>query len=221
MEGSEFEQVKLVKRGTEESQGRRKRVDKKKKHGASRLQKGTDVSEGDMAGGSDRHQVKRKRVKEWSSAWIDEYGKKLALRHAKRALEFYEKSQDDAEFEILEVLNRSNSRLQHPEHPEYKSSNLWSHISFIAKLKKADCNVSPTHFFCEFFRDVDARETTVTYCSTFQPSDDPGFNHVCIFCPRGLKFHPSDGYCVGRPPWRRRSRHNVGYVQPPWVNRKA
>ncbi|KAL6566953.1 hypothetical protein OROMI_015357 [Orobanche minor] len=38
---------------------------KKKKH-ASRLQKGTDVSEGDMAGDSGCHQDKRKRVEEES-----------------------------------------------------------------------------------------------------------------------------------------------------------
>ncbi|KAL6537911.1 hypothetical protein OROHE_012198 [Orobanche hederae] len=254
MEGSESEELKSVKRGTEASQGSCKRVDKKKKkkkHGASRLQigtdadhhqvtveeesvswveggvdasqgssecksfkkkkkkkhasrlqKGTDVSEGDMAGGSGRHQVKRKRVEEESFSWLVEYRKQLALEHAKMALEFYEKSQDDAgEFEILEVLNRSNSRLQHPES---ESGHLWSHISFIAKPRKSDCSVSPKHFFGEFFRDDDSGKIHVTYCSTFQPSDDPGFNHGCIFCPPGQKFHPSDGYCVGRPPWHRR-----------------
>ncbi|KAL6566952.1 hypothetical protein OROMI_015356 [Orobanche minor] len=213
---------------------------KKKKH-ASRLQKGTDVSEGDMAGDSGCHQDKRKRVEEESFSWLQgctdasskgesaggsehrqtkrkrvrhkrlndgtlswlvEYRKKLALEHAKMALEFYETSQDDAgEFEILEVVNRSNSRLQHPES---ESGHLWSHISFIAKPRKADSSVSPKHFFGEFFRDDDSGKIHVTYCSTFQPSDDPGFNHGCIFCPPGQKFHPSDGYCVGRPPWHRR-----------------
>ncbi|KAL6496554.1 hypothetical protein OROGR_029812 [Orobanche gracilis] len=123
-----------------------------------RLQKGTDVSEGDMAGGSGRHQVKRKRVEEEYFSWennLVELRKKVALEDAKMALEFYEKSQDiDAgEFEILEVLNRSNSRLQHPES---ESGHLWSHISFIAKPRKAaDSNVSPKHFFGEFFRDDD------------------------------------------------------------------
>ncbi|WOH09053.1 hypothetical protein DCAR_0728506 [Daucus carota subsp. sativus] len=274
MEGSESEQEKSVKRGSPEV--KRKRVDKKKmKHSASRveggvdpsqgssdcksfnkkkkknkhaarLEKETDVSQGDMAGGSDRHRVKRKRrVKEESFAGLQrftdasskgeigegseqcqvkrmrvkhirgvsclaELDEQMNLTHAKMALEFYEKSQDDAEFEILRVLYSSCSRLQHPDS---ECAHLWFHVSFIAKPRKADWNVSPTHFFGELFRDLDSGGTHVTYCSTFQPSDDPGFNHGCIFCPLGQNFHPSDGYCVGRPPWH---KEKLQFWHPPW-----
>ncbi|WOH01390.1 hypothetical protein DCAR_0520772 [Daucus carota subsp. sativus] len=103
--------------------------------------------------------------------------KRIKLRHAKMALEFYKKRQD-AEFEVLEVLNFTSSELQHPES---KWGRSWSHVNFIAKPKNTDCNVSPKHFFGEFYKDDDSGKFHVTYCSTFEPSDDPGVPWLLIF----------------------------------------
>ncbi|WOH09052.1 hypothetical protein DCAR_0728505 [Daucus carota subsp. sativus] len=196
--------------GSDRHQVKRKR--RVKEESFSGLQRFTDASsKGEIAGGSEHRQVKRKRVKHKRGlSCLAEFREQLHLQHAKMALEFYEKSQDDAEFEILRVLYTSHLSLQHPDS---ECAHLWFHVSFIAKPREADSNISPTHFFGELFRDQDSGRTHVTYCSTFQPSDDPGFNHGCIFCPIGQKLHPSDGYCVGRPPWHKEKRV-CGH--PPW-----
>ncbi|XP_065857208.1 uncharacterized protein [Euphorbia lathyris] len=229
MEANVSEEMKScgrVQREVDASQGsseghlvKRKRVNKKKR--ASRVQREADASQGS----SERHRVKRKRVKKKRVSRLpyaaqrqidggsnrgrvkhirDTHARLVAilketdLEHAKIALEFYEKSQD-AEFEVLEVLYKSGSRLQHPES---ESDQYWCHISFIAKPKNVDCSdVSPKHFFGELFVDDCSEKVHATYCSTFEPSDDPGFNHGCILCRRHQKFHPTNGYCVGRPPW--------------------
>ncbi|XP_065879291.1 uncharacterized protein [Euphorbia lathyris] len=122
------------------------------------------------------------------------------LPFAKIALEFYEKSQD-AEFEIVEAHYLKCAKL-YP--PGSDICTRWCHVSFVAKPKNADCsNVSPKHLFAELFEDNDNyKKMTAAYCSSFEPSDDPGFDHGCIFCPPGQKFHPADGYKVGSHPWR-------------------
>ncbi|XP_065879264.1 uncharacterized protein [Euphorbia lathyris] len=208
--------------GSEHHQIKCKRVKKKR---VSRMQRGTDASQG----GSKRHQVKTKRVeKDLNIMWqrsiaanegkmdrvepfpfyrfknkvvdarLMEVIKSVDLMYAKKALEFYEKSQD-ADFEILEVFNAQRSMLIHPE---YKRSQEWCHVSFIAKPKNADCSdVSPKHLFAELLQRDYSSKWDAIYCCTFEPSDDPGFNHGCIFCPAGEKFHPANGYRVGRPPW--------------------
>ncbi|XP_065857218.1 uncharacterized protein [Euphorbia lathyris] len=240
MGGSVSGELKSMQRGADASQGssERRRVKKKR---ASRLQRGTDASEGEMAGGSERLQVKHKRVKKERASRLPRaidaaqrqidggsyrgrvrgtrvtspslvaILKEVNLGYGKMALEFYEKSQD-AEFEVLEVLDVSGSRLQLPAS---ESDQYWIHISFIAKHKNADCSdVSPKHFFGELLKDDCSGKFHATYCSTFEPSDDPGFNHGCIFCLPDQKFHPTDGYCVGRPPCY---IPKVVYGHPPWL----
>ncbi|XP_017252179.2 uncharacterized protein LOC108222782 isoform X2 [Daucus carota subsp. sativus] len=197
-----------LQRCNDDSQHRQVKHKRVKKECASRKQRGTDASRG----GSEHHQVQHKKVKHkrvdpGDISHLFDIVKRIKLGHAKMALEFYEKRQD-AEFEVLEVLNFTSSELLHPESNKWCQS--WSHVNFIAKPKNTDCNVSPKHFFGEFFIDDDSRKFNVTYCSTFEPSDDPGFNHGCIFCPPGEKFHPSDGDFVARPPWYKRSGIKLG-----------
>ncbi|XP_065857217.1 uncharacterized protein [Euphorbia lathyris] len=222
--------------GSDGHQVNRKRVEEES---FSWFQRG--ASEGDTAGGSNCHQVKRKRLKDGSFSGLPRaidatqrqidggsargrlrgttvtspslvaILKEVNLGYAKMALEFYEKSQD-AEFEVLEVLDVSGSRLQLPE---AEDDQYWIHISFICKRKNADCSdVSPKHFFGELLKDDCSGKFHATCCSTFEPSDDPGFDHGCIFCLPDQKFHPTDGYCVGRPPWY---IPKVVYGHPPWL----
>lgn len=122
--------------------------------------------------------------------------KRRRLKRAEIALKLYEKNQA-AEFEILEVLDTCGTKLRHPE-PDFRSNKYWIHTSFTAISKN---DVSPKHFFGELFKDYQTGQFVATFCSTFEPSDDPGFDHGCVFCPLEKKFHPADGYVVGRPPW--------------------
>ncbi|WCJ29592.1 hypothetical protein M5689_011216 [Euphorbia peplus] len=119
--------------------------------------------------------------------------KRIEANHAKLALAFYEKSQD-AEFEILEVFYSRQSTLRNPES---KLRLFCRHVSFMAKPKNDD--VSPKHFFGELVRDELGVE--VGTCFTFEPSDYPGFDHGCILCLPVQKFHPAQGYGIGRFPW--------------------
>ncbi|XP_065869171.1 uncharacterized protein [Euphorbia lathyris] len=203
--------------GSERHRVKRKRIQKKRPY---RAQRGTDASQGDMGGGGSKlHQVKRRRVKKERTSrvqsgrdtskgkkdqhteWIEGLNriyKSLELEIAKVALEFYEKSQG-AEFEMVELLYAKRSYLILPGSKGFES---WAHVSFTAKPKNADGGEVPTkYFFGELLKDKVSREYSATYCSTFEPSDDPGFSHGCIFCSPGeKKFHPADGYLVGRKP---------------------
>ncbi|XP_065876927.1 uncharacterized protein [Euphorbia lathyris] len=216
-------------RGIDASQGssecrqvKRKRV---KKENFSWLKRGTDAPQGGSnskrvvedsvswlqritdAGGYERFRPRPIRSRfirkdESSDPIFEEFFKNLELQHAKEALELYRKSQG-GEFEVLEVIYSHGTSVVLPESED---SQLWYHISFIAKPKNADCSdVSSKHFFAEY-EDVEESGTyIVKYCSTFEPSDDPGFNHGCVFCPKDveyMKFHPAiNGYHVGCPPW--------------------
>ncbi|XP_065879789.1 uncharacterized protein [Euphorbia lathyris] len=213
--------VSRVRRGTDD---KHKRV---KKERASRVKSGVDASDRS----SESHQVKHKRVKKkhasrvhsrtdasrrkisrrshplhpkgpWMSAirTVLNISKAIKLQNAKIALEFYEKSHQGAEFELVEALYSKRSRLFLDG---AKSSEVWCHVSFIAKPKNVDCNsdASPKHFFAEMLQDDRTAKFHATYCSTYEPSDYPGFNHECIFCPPVQKFHPAVGYHAGRLPW--------------------
>ncbi|XP_065865371.1 uncharacterized protein [Euphorbia lathyris] len=184
--------------GSERHRVKRKRIQKKRPY---RAQRGTDASQGDMGGGGSKlHQVKRRRVKKERTSRLNRIYKSLELEIAKVALEFYEKSQG-AEFEMVELLYAKCPYLILPGSKGFQS---WAHVSFTAKPKNADGGDVPTkYFFGELLEDKVSREYSATYCSTFEPSDDPGFSHGCIFCSPGeKKFHPADGYLVGRKPWK-------------------
>ncbi|XP_065872782.1 uncharacterized protein [Euphorbia lathyris] len=164
----------------------------------ARVQRAIDASDEDMDAGFESCPFFWRPMNKSVDPIFVEVRKAKDRRYAKKAMEFYEKSQDD-EFEILEVLYSERSRLLNPES---KSDQAWCHVSFIAKPKNADCtDVSPKHFFGELLESDCSSKCNATYCCTFEPSDDPGFNHGCILCPAGQKFHPANGYHVGRPPW--------------------
>ncbi|WCJ36716.1 hypothetical protein M5689_017897 [Euphorbia peplus] len=129
--------------------------------------------------------------------WLSMLHNAWRHKHAKKALEFYEKSQD-TDFEMVDALYSDHSLLAVPGADDLQE---WCHVSFIAKPKDTDCNdASPKYFFAELLRAKRSTTFNVKYCSTFEPSDDPGFEHCCVFCPADQKFHPGvDGYRIGGP----------------------
>ncbi|WCJ20189.1 hypothetical protein M5689_002441 [Euphorbia peplus] len=213
-----------VRRGADASQGemgggskhhqvKRKRVTE---DSVSGVQCGVDATHGQVFVSPASHVVKCKRIQEKCVTRVqsgqevrrlkfleiyDKLIKKGELRRANMALEFYQKSHKDAEFEIIAVLHVDTAYLTPPGYGP-KRAERWCHLRFIAKPKNADCgDVSPKFFFAELVDDNDDGKFYATYCSTFNPRH-PGSKHDCVFCMPGQRLHPRDGYRVGRAPWK-------------------
>ncbi|XP_065857499.1 uncharacterized protein [Euphorbia lathyris] len=78
----------------------------------------------------------------------------------------------------------------------------WMEVPSVAKSSVRESRRSvPLGCKVKLMHHKEAPNATESSVKESRRSVPLGFNHGCIFCPPDQKFHPTNGYCVGRLPW--------------------